>query len=137
MRILLVITDLGVGGAERLVTGLADRFASSGHEVVLAYFYGEPVLKPADPRVQLVNLRMVRRPLSVIRSLWRLRRLLREFRPTIVNTHLVHANILVRLLRLVTPMPLLVSSAHNTNEGGRLRMIAYRFTDRLADFSTN
>lgn len=137
MRILLVITGLGVGGAERLVTGLADHFASSGHDVVLAYFSGKPELKPTDPRVQLVDLRMVRSPFSVVRSLWRLSRLVREFRPTVINTHLVHANILVRLLRLVTPMPLLVSSAHNTNEGGRLRMMAYRFTDRLADLSTN
>lgn len=137
MKILLVITGLGVGGAERLVTNLAERFVAAGHEVVLAYFHGPAALKPADSRVRLVDLGMIRRPWAVVQSLWRLRRLIREFQPDVVNSHLVHANILVRLLRLITPMPRLVSSAHNTNEEGRLRILAYRLTDRLANISTN
>ncbi|MDZ7809374.1 MAG: glycosyltransferase [Arhodomonas sp.] len=134
---MLVITSLGVGGAERLVTGLADRFAAAGHEVVLVVFHGEIELRPAHPGVRVVNLRMRRSPWGVLAALVRFRRLVRAFRPDVVNSHLVHANILSRLLRLVTPMPRLVSSAHNTNEEGRGRMIAYRLTDRLADISTN
>lgn len=137
MRILLVITSLGVGGAERLLTNLADRFVASGHEVVLAYFHGPAELKPADYRVRLFDLRMTRRPMGIARGLWRLRRLIREYRPDVVNSHLVHANILLRLLRVLTPIPRLVTSAHNTNEESRLRMLAYRLTDRLADISTN
>jgi len=137
VKILLVITGLGVGGAERLVTNLADHFATAGHEVVLAYFHGKPELRPDDPRVRLVNLHMRRSPLGVMAALRRFRRIVREFRPDVVNSHLVHANILTRLLRLVAPIPRLVSSAHNTNEQGRGRMLAYRLTDRLADISTN
>ena len=137
MKILLVITGLGVGGAERLLTNLADYFVAADHEVVLAYFHGKPELRPDDPRVRLVNLHMRRSPLGVMAALRRFRRIVREFRPDVVNSHLVHANILTRLLRLVAPMPRLVSSAHNTNEQGRGRMLAYRLTDRLADISTN
>ena len=137
MKILLVITGLGVGGAERLVTNLADHFAAAGHEVVLAYFHDKPELRPVNPGVRLVNLHMRRSPLGVMAALRRFRRIVREFRPDVVNSHLVHANILTRLLRLVAPMPLLVSSAHNTNEQGHGRMLAYRLTDRLADISTN
>lgn len=137
MKILLLVTSLGVGGAERLVAGLADRFAATGHEVVLVRLHGEAELGPSDLRVRLVNLRMRRSPLGVAAAMWRLRQLIREFRPDVVNSHLVHANILARLLRLVAPMPRLVSSAHTTNEEGRLRMMAYRLTDRLADISTN
>lgn len=137
MKIVLAITSLGVGGAERLVTGLAHRYAEGGHEVVLVRFHGDAELCPADSRVRLVNLRMRRTPLGVLAAMWRLHRLIRAFRPDVVNSHLVHANILTRLLRLTTTMPRLVSSAHNTNEEGRLRMVAYRLTDRLADVSTN
>ena len=137
MKILLVITSLGVGGAERLLTSLADHFALFGHEVVLARLHGEVELRPADPRVRLVNLYMRRSPLGVMAALGRFRRIIREFRPDVVNSHLVHANILTRLLRVVAPMPRLISSAHNTNEEGRGRMLAYRLTDRLADISTN
>lgn len=137
MKILLSITSLGVGGAERLVTGLADCFVADGHKVMLVSFHGEPELRPSDPRVRLVNLQMRRSPLGVLAAMGRFRLLVSEFRPDVVNSHLVHANILTRLLRLVTTMPRLVSSAHNTNEEGRGRMLAYRLTDRLADISTN
>jgi len=137
MRILMVITGLGVGGAERLVTGLADHFADVGHEVLLVRFFGDAELRPSDPRVRLENLQMRRSPLGVLAAMVRFRRLVCSFRPDVVNSHMVHPNILTRLLRLVTPMPRLVSSAHNTNEQGRGRMLAYRLTDRLADISTN
>lgn len=137
MRILLVITGLGVGGAERLVTALADCYVSQGHEVMLVLFNGDVELRPLDSRVRVVNLNMKRNALGVIRALDWLRRLIRDFEPKVVNSHLVHANILTRLLRLVTPMPRLISSAHNTNEEGHFRMLAYRLTDRLADISTN
>tara|TARA_R110001606_G_C15403445_1_gene653651 strand:+ start:15551 stop:16639 length:1089 start_codon:yes stop_codon:yes gene_type:complete len=137
MKILLVITSLGVGGAERLVTALADRYVDAGHEVMLVRFHGEAEMLPSDSLVRLENLDMRRSPLGVLTAMDRFRRLVRWFRPDVVNSHLVHANILARLLRLVTPMPKLVSSAHNTNEGGRGRMLAYRLTDRLTDISTN
>ena len=137
MKILLVVTSLGVGGAERLVTALADRYAQAGHQPVLVRFHGEAEVLPVEPAVRLGNLRMRRTPMGIAVALWRLRRLIRSFQPDIVNSHLVHANILCRVLRLVTPMARLVSSAHNTNEEGRGRMIAYRLTDRLADISTN
>ncbi|MES1935624.1 glycosyltransferase [Salinisphaera hydrothermalis] len=137
MKILLTITSLGVGGAERLVTNLADRYVAAGHEVLLIRFHGEAELRPSDSRVRLESLGMRRSPMGVLVALARFRQLVRSFRPDVVNSHLVHANILSRVLRLATPMPQLVSSAHNTNEGGRGRMLAYRLTDRLADISTN
>lgn len=137
MRVALAITSLGVGGAERLVTALADRYVANGHDVMLVRFHGEAGLLPGDSRVRLENLNMRRSPVGVLVAMGRFRRLVREFRPDVVNSHLVHANLVTRLLRLVTPMPRLVSSAHNTNEEGRLRMLAYRWTDRLADLSTN
>jgi glycosyltransferase involved in cell wall biosynthesis len=139
MKILLVITGLGVGGAERLVTGLADYFAEVGHEVLLVRFQGDAELRPTDPRVHLENLQMRRSPLGVLAAMGRFRHVVRDFRPDVVNSHLVHANILTRLLRLVTPIPRLISSAHNINEGGRgpARMLAYRLTNWLADISTN
>jgi len=137
MKIMLVITGLSVGGAERLVTALADRYSSLGNEVLLVRFHGEVDLGPANPKVKMVNLDMRRTPLGVLIAMCRFRRLILDFHPDVVNSHLVHANILTRLLRLVTPMPSLISSAHNTNEEGCLRMVAYRLTDRLANISTN
>jgi len=137
MRILLVITSLGVGGAERLVSSLADRYALVGHEVVLVRLHGQADILPSNPAVRVENLAMRKRPLSVLQAMARFRSIIKEFRPDVVNSHLVHANIIARLLRLVTTMPRLISSAHNNNEGGMVRILSYRLTDRLADISTN
>mgnify|MGYP003132292864 CR=1 FL=1 len=137
MKILLVITGLGVGGAERLVTSLADRFVAMGHQVFLVRLQGEVALSPVDPKVKMATLNMRRHPLSLILGLLRLRRIVKDYKPDVVNSHLVHANILVRLLRMITPIPRIVSTAHNVNEGGFGRMFAYRLTDALADVSTN
>jgi glycosyltransferase involved in cell wall biosynthesis len=137
LRIVIVITSLGIGGAERLVTSLADRFVAKGHEVVLVSLTGRPEMLPKDPRVCVEVLDMTRTVRGVATGMGRLRKLLMKVRPDVVNSHLVHANILLRLLRPFVRMQNLISSAHNTNEEGRWRMIAYRLTDRMADISTN
>jgi glycosyltransferase involved in cell wall biosynthesis len=62
---------------------------------------------------------------------------LRAWQPEVVHAHMVHANLLARVARWFAPMPVLVTSAHSRNEGGRLRMLAYRVTDRWTDLTTN
>lgn len=138
MRILEVITGLGVGGAERLVTNLVDRFAAEGHEVVLVCMQGEVELKPRDSTVRVVNLQMRKTPVSVARCVWQLRHLVRDFRPDVVNGHMFYANVLTRLLRITMAVPRVISSVHSNNDGGggTLRMLAYRYTNRLADTTT-
>ena len=46
LRILIIITSLGIGGAERLVTSLADRFVAKGHKVMLVVLTGELNMRP-------------------------------------------------------------------------------------------
>jgi glycosyltransferase involved in cell wall biosynthesis len=70
------------------------------------------------------------------RAIPRLRRIIHRFRPDIVHSHMVHANLLARLTRLVCPMPALVTTAHSMIEGGRWIEIAYRLTDCLGDLTT-
>lgn len=48
-----------------------------------------------------------------------------------------HANIFSRLLRLTVRIRYLITTAHNKNEGGRGRMLAYRMTNFLSDITTN
>ena len=50
---------------------------------------------------------------------------------------MIHANILARLARIFTAVPVLICTAHNTVEGGRIREIIYRLTDSLCDHTTN
>jgi glycosyltransferase involved in cell wall biosynthesis len=136
MKILLLITGLGMGGAEKVVTSLADSLADGGHVVLIAYLTGVALVVPRNPAVRIIDLG-VKSGKDIFQAYFKLRRLVVDFRPDVVHSHMVHANILARLLRLTTPIPRLICTAHSSNEGGHLRMMAYRVTDVLADLSTN
>ena len=63
--------------------------------------------------------------------------MLRQWQPDVVHSHMVHANLLARIARLFCKIPVLISTAHSINEGGRWREVAYHLTDPLADLTTN
>jgi glycosyltransferase involved in cell wall biosynthesis len=130
MRIVYVLTSLGMGGAERVVLALADRMARRGHTVALLVL--RPRLAEQWPTaLPVVHLEMRRSPLSVLMGFMRGRRYLREFRPDLLHSHSFHANLVARSLKGLAP-PRVVSTVHNVYEGGWLRMLAYRLTDGLA-----
>jgi glycosyltransferase involved in cell wall biosynthesis len=72
--------------------------------------------------------------------LW-LVKLIREWRPHIVHSHMVHANLLARIVRPLVRVPVLVCTAHSIDErgrkgSGRLRELLYRLTDPFCDLTT-
>lgn len=135
MRIVYVLTSLGRGGAERQALALAERMARRGHTVALLVL--RPQLAEEWPAtVRVVHLDMRKTPASLLGCLLRGRRFLREFRPDLLHSHSFHANIVARLLTLLVPAVTTVSTVHNVYEGGGLRMLAYRLTDRLSRCTT-
>jgi len=135
MRILHLLTSLGVGGAEKLVLALADRMSKRGHTVAIL------VLRPRlaeqlTTSHTVIHLDMRKSPLSVVGAVARGHRFLREFKPEIVHSHGFHGNIVARVFHLLRASPKPVSTIHNVYEGGRLRMLAYRLTDPLSRLTT-
>lgn len=137
MNVILIITGLGMGGAERQVCDLADQFAAKDHEVLLISMTGKTVNRPLSNSVYVAELKMAKTPIGFVKSYWQARQLIKKFKPDVVHSHMVHANIFTRLLRISTYMRKLICTAHSSNEGGRGRMLAYRVTDGLCDLSTN
>lgn len=137
MKVFFVVTGLGIGGAERQVVDLAERLSCRGHFVKIVFMTGEARIVPQDERVQICSLEIRKSLVSFLRGFLRLIFLVRAFQPDVVHSHMVHANIVSRLARIFVRFPKLICSAHSRNEGGRLRMLAYKLTDRLADISTN
>ncbi len=78
----------------------------------------------------------IRRKIPNPRPLLQLARLIRRWEPQIVHSHMVHANLVARLVRLFAPVPVLICTARNIDEGGRLRELLYRITDPLCDLTT-
>lgn len=137
MKVLFVITGLGMGGAENQVVNLADKFASKGHQVTIAYMLQPALVQPKNPSVNLVWLGGTKDPVGMLKALINLVRLINRIKPDVVHSHMYHANMLSRAARLFAKMPRLICTAHNTNEGGQLRMISYRLSNWLADAFTN
>jgi len=137
LKILYVITGLGMGGAERQVIDIADRMVGAGHEVMIAYLTGPALVRPKSDHVAIIGFNMKKSIRGLVDAYCKLRNLIKSVKPDVVHSHMVHANILARLVRLSSVIPRLICTAHNTNEGGWLRMLAYRVTHRLADVTTN
>lgn len=136
MKILLTITGLAMGGAEHVVVNLADALVARGHQVKIAYLTGEALVLPKSASIEVISIGM-QGSKDFFKAYFKLRRVVKDFKPDVVHSHMIHANLLSRLLRLTASIPKLISTAHNTNEGGKLRMLAYRLTDKLTDVSTN
>ena len=64
------------------------------------------------------------------------RRFLVDFRPDLVHSHSFHASFVARLLKILVPRLLVLSSVHNVYEGPWTRMLAYRLTDPLTRRTT-
>jgi glycosyltransferase involved in cell wall biosynthesis len=135
MRIVTVLTSLGVGGAEKQALAVAERMAERGHDVALV------VLRPHLPEewpttLPVTYLDIHKNPASIAAGFLRGRHFLREFRPDVVHSHSFHANMLARLLTIGVPgvpRAVVVSTVHNVYEGGWVRMMAYRLTDGLSE----
>ncbi|EHV5552250.1 glycosyltransferase [Vibrio vulnificus] len=136
MKIIFVITGLGMGGAEVQVCNLANSLSKLGHNITIITLIEEAKVLP-DAEVRVISLGMEKNIFSVLSSSLKLRKLINEISPDIVHAHMYHANILTRLVRIISPIKKLVCTAHNTYEGGKLTELLYRLTDRLSDITTN
>ena len=137
MKIIFIITGLGMGGAETQVCNLADEFTRLGHQILLISLTEKVVKRPIEPSIKIISLNMQKNILGFIKAYNQTKALIRDFQPDLVHSHMVHANLFARLLRLTCKIPLLICTAHSTHEGGLARILAYRLTDNLADIFTN
>jgi glycosyltransferase involved in cell wall biosynthesis len=131
MRIAYILTSLGLGGAERHTIALAEWMASHGHSVLLISLLSRQS-EEWPTQLEVVPLDLRKSPASVFAGLVQARRLLKTFRPDLVHSHTFPANLFARLLRVLAPQQVVVSTMHNVYEGGRERKLAYRLTDLLA-----
>jgi glycosyltransferase involved in cell wall biosynthesis len=141
LRVLHVVEAYG-GGVLTAVNQLVNDLAREGHEVVLAHG-----LRPETPEhfssllapsIRRIALPMVRRiaPLSDLRALLALWRLMRRERPDVVHLHSSKAGFLGRLASRLVGHRNVFYSPHGfafqgTHQGARSRA-AYRVLERLA-----
>lgn len=137
-RVMLVVTGLNRGGAERQVVLLASGLASRGHDVAIT-----SLLPPGPLRRELDAAGIPVRSLAMERGRWswsavrRLRMELAGWRTDLVHSHMLHATLICRVALAGDRRVPLVSTAHTIDEGGGWRPIVSRLTHRWSAVDTN
>jgi glycosyltransferase involved in cell wall biosynthesis len=137
IRILHVITSLGIGGAERLVISAVRGLPAPRFEHAICCLAERgPLAEEAEAAAVRVfcvgEYPGLRHPLAFARLV----RIVRTFRPTIVHTHLQSANLYGRLAARLARVPVVVTTEHNVYAGKarryiRVERVLARTTDAL------
>ncbi len=133
MRVLFVISGLGLGGAERQVVVLSKELARLGHAVSIYTLNREipriDELAGADVAV-VVDQKRRRLDIGVLR---RLRRHIRSWRPDIVHGFLYDGDFYARLAGWGARVPVLNSERSDNYAPRLVQRIGYRLTSMLCD----
>ncbi len=135
--VMFLITGLSGNGAERQLLAASRELLHRQWKVsVIAMISGGDLARDFDAAgIRTYGLGM-KRGIPDPRSIFRLRRIIQGVSPDILHAHMIHANLLGRISRIVTLVPVLISSAHSINEGGWWADLAYRLTDSLCEITT-
>ena len=136
MKIMLFITGLGMGGAEKVVCELADKLYESGQDVSIVYFFGEIVRRPKNKEISIYKVSL-NYNLSIFKALNTVIKLVDQIQPDVIHSHMFHANMMARFVKMLRKNIRVICSSHSNYEGGRLRMAMYRLTENLCDVHTN
>jgi len=137
MRILQIITGLRVGGAEAQVTSISKHLAERGHQVLIIYLTGPNQMVPEGSSVPAISAGMRVGIIGVLRGIVSVVKTIKAFKPHVVHSHMIHANLLSRFIRIVAPVPRLINTVHGVHESSsRLLRLGYSVTDSLASVTT-
>ena len=132
-RILCLIDNLGPGGAQRQLVGLASFLKEKGYDVTVAFyddnrFYVDLLRSQGVPYVYLEKAK------KASFRIWHLARYIRKTRPDVVVAYLETPSICACIARLFNPkFKLIVSERNTTQQTGRNERIRFNLF-RVADF---
>lgn len=121
MNVAFVLSALGAGGAERVISQIASTAVARGWNVTVVTFDapGDPVFHAIDPRVELLRLalpaggRGIAPFVTAVRRLFALRRALSRTRFDVVVSFLTKINVLTLLAMWGRHTPVIVSERNN------------------------
>ena len=117
-KLCLITASLKSGGAERVISELANLWAEQGHEIHLVVLSThQDFYKTSDKiivhRIGFKNINKIQRLFSEITSFFKLRKLLKKEKPDSVLVFQTKYNILTILAALFTKIPVFVSDRNN------------------------
>jgi len=115
MRIVQIISDLRIGGAENQVVQLLHGWDPARFEKHLVYFKAVDnyLSKALGPDVTRHYVRLPRR--GQLGCITRLAGLFRRLRPHVVQAHMFHTNLYTVLAARVAKVPVVITTEHGKN----------------------
>src|SRR5579863_1976392 len=150
MRVALLINRLHSGGAERVMTSLANAWAACGHEITLFMIADEPVFYPLASSVRVRPLGLPGESRTIVeavklnsRRIGSLRAQLIAAQPDIFISFMHCCNVIAILASLGTGVPTIVCE-HNDPSQNRvsrvwsaLRVLTYPLADAVTFLTDN
>ena len=134
MKLFVLSTSMGMGGADQQILTLARAMRARGHDVRIVSLapLGQMGLEAQREGIPTDSLNLSRN-LTHLPRVGRLIRMMRQWRPDILHSHMVHANLLASAVRPLTRVRALVATIHSINDGGPIWMAAYRASSAVVD----
>jgi hypothetical protein len=136
-KIVILTTGLSYGGAETQLVYLATRLKVRDWNVqVVSILSPQAYVTGLESKGIPVLTLNIKSKVQVFSAIFKLAKIISKIKPYILHAHMVHANILARLVRPFVRVPVLICTAHNIVEGVRIREWGYRLTYFLCDLTT-
>jgi len=138
---MFITTGLAYGGAETQLVRLTERLVSRSWELsVISLLTPQAYTEELERSgIKVFSLGLHRR-FPDPRAFAKLVKIIRCEQPAVITSFMIHANLLARFARPITRVPILICSARNITESGRIgslriREILYKLTDPLCDIT--
>lgn len=124
MRVLHVISEMGAGGAEALVAGMALAGGDVGWESAVASGGGFRADEVSRAGLPVFDVPVARRsPLGVARAAWATRAAVRRFAPDVVVAHNVSASLVARIAAPRRPVVTVFHGVADADVAGAVRVL--------------
>ena len=133
-KLLYLITDLSLGGAQKVLTYIIEHLDQNWFRPLVACLYGGDSPIGDDLRkmgIPVYDLKMNKK--WRLDSLWRLYKLLHTKDITIMHSSLFHANMAARLVGTLAHTPIIITWRQNINIGSNFRDFTNKLTSSLDD----
>lgn len=131
MRILYVISALTAGGAEKQLVALSKQLTRRGHEVAI---YTLNTKAPREPELAGSGVKLVidqKRTKLDLAVLWRLRKMIADWRPDVIHGFLFDGDLYSRLAGFGSGVPVLSSERNDNYRLSWHQRLAHWFTRGL------
>ncbi|MBS1808840.1 MAG: glycosyltransferase family 4 protein [Acidobacteria bacterium] len=152
MRITFVVPSIRCGGAERILTAMANYWAANGRTVTILTFDSESVTPfyPLSPEVRLQSLDVLSEASNFVagfrnnlQRIWALRGALQATCPDVIISFLIRTNVRVLLASLGFNTPIIISERSDPflSQPGKLwqglARITYPFASKITVFTAH